>query len=228
MNKIKITTLVLSLVISVNTLLAQNIADGKKFLYYERYNSAKDVFSKLVNANPNNIDAVYWLGQTYLDLEDTASAKALYQKTLQANANAPLLMVGMGEIEFMENKPSDARNRFETAISLTKGKDANVLNAVGRANIDAKGGDSLYAIEKLKLAVERDKKNPEILVNLGDAYRKIPDGANAQIAYQTTVGRGPARTCPRPRIVTSRALEPHRSIKSCRCCRCRIQIWYRR
>ncbi|MEP6596469.1 MAG: tetratricopeptide repeat protein [Ginsengibacter sp.] len=187
MYKIKISTLVLSLVISGNLLFAQSIDEGKKFLYYEKYNSAKDVFSKLVNSNANNIDAVYWLGQTHLDLEDTASAKALYQKTLQANPNAPLLVVGMGEIELLENKPNDARNRFETAISLSKGKDANVLNAVGKANIDAKGGDSLYAIEKLKLAAERDKKNPEILVNLGDAYRKIPDGANAQIAYQNAL-----------------------------------------
>jgi len=187
MHKIKISTLVLSLVISGNILFAQSIDDGKKFMYYEKYNSAKDVFSKLVNANPNNIDAVYWSGQAYLNLEDTASAKALYQKTLQANPNAPLLMVGVGEIELLEKKPNDARNRFETAISLSKGKDANVLNAVGKANIDVKGGDSLYAIEKLKLAAERDKKNPEIFVNLGDAYRKIPDGANAQIAYQNAL-----------------------------------------
>jgi tetratricopeptide (TPR) repeat protein len=191
MYNFKITALVLSLVISGNLLFAQNIDEGKRLLYYEKYNSAKDVFSKLVNANANNIDAVYWLGQTYLDLEDTASAKALYQKTLQANPNAPLLMVGMGEIELLENKTNDARNRFETAISLTKGKDANVLSAVGRANIDAKAGDSLYAIEKLKLATERDKKNPDIWLNLGDAYRKIPDGANAQIAYQNALGINP-------------------------------------
>jgi len=191
MYKFKITTLVLSVVISGNMLFAQSIDEGKKFLYYEKYKSAKDVFSKLVNANPNNIDAVYWLGQTDLELEDTASAKALYQKTLQANPNAPLLIVGVGEIELLENKPSDARNRFETAISLTKGKDANVLNAVGKANIDVKGGDSLYAIEKLKMAADKDKKNPEIFVNLGDAYRKIPDGANAQIAYQNALAINP-------------------------------------
>jgi tetratricopeptide (TPR) repeat protein len=183
MHKIKI-TLVLSLVMTGNMLFAQNIDEGKKFLYYEKFNSAKDVFTKLVNANPNNIDAVYWLGQTYINLEDTASAKSLYQKTLQTNPNSPLLMVGVGEIDLMENRASEARNRFETAISLSKGKDADVLNAIGKANIDVKGGDSLYAIEKLKLAADRDKKNPEILVNLGDANRKIPDGANAQISYQ--------------------------------------------
>lgn len=191
MCKIKIILLVLSLIVSGNMLFAQSIDEGKKFLYYEKYNSAKDVFSKLVNANPNNIDAVYWLGQTYLDLEDTASAKALYQKTLQANPNASLLMVGVGEIELLENKTNDARNRFETAISLSKGKDANVLNAVGRANIDAKAGDSLYAIEKLKMAADRDKKNPEILVNLGDAYRRITDGTNATVAYQNALAINP-------------------------------------
>ncbi len=90
-------------------LFAQSIDDGKKFLNYERYNSAKDVFSKLVAANPNNVDAVYWLGQTYLqntDNTDTAAALALYQKTLQANPNSPLIMTGVGEVELMQGKTS--------------------------------------------------------------------------------------------------------------------------
>src|SRR5688572_12265851 len=196
MCKLKITSSVLSLLIIGNIIFnqnvfAQNIDEGKKFIYYERYNSSKDIFSKLVNANPNDIDAVYWLGQTYLGMEDTASAKALYQKTLQANANAPLLMVGVGHIELLENKTNDARNRFETAISLSKGKDAKVLHAIGRANVEAKAGDALYAIEKLKLAAERDKKNADIHVTMGDAYRKLTDGANAQISYQNALAINP-------------------------------------
>ena len=191
MRKTKITVLILSLLIMGNSLLAQNIDEGKKFIYYERYNSSRDVFSKLVDANPNNIDAVYWLGQTYLGMEDTASAKALYQRTLQANANAPLLLAGIGHIELLENKTNDARNRFETAISLSKGKDANVLHAIGRANVEAKAGDALYAIEKLKLAAGRDKKNADIHVTIGDAYRKMTDGANAQISYQNALALNP-------------------------------------
>jgi len=38
----------------VQQLLAQSIEDGKKFMYYERFKSAKDVFEKLVAANPKN------------------------------------------------------------------------------------------------------------------------------------------------------------------------------
>jgi hypothetical protein len=53
----------------------------------------------------------------------------------------------MGHIELMEGKNNDARQRFETAVSLSKGKDVQVLNAIARANVDAKAGDATYAIE---------------------------------------------------------------------------------
>ncbi|MEO5649381.1 MAG: hypothetical protein ABIR03_05585, partial [Ginsengibacter sp.] len=115
-----------------------------------------------------------------------------YQKTLQANPNAALLMIGVGEIELMEGKANDAKNRFETAINLTKKRDlGDILLAVGRANIDPKKGDAVYAIDKLKQAAERDKKNPEIQIALGDAYRKLIDGANATISYQNAISLDP-------------------------------------
>jgi Flp pilus assembly protein TadD len=170
-----------------NTLFAQSIDEGKKFLNYERYTSAQNVFSKLVAANPNDAEAVYWLGQTYIrngDNPDTVAAQTLYQKTLQANPNQPLIMVGIGEIELMQGHKEDARNRFETAISLAKKKDLpEILTAVGRANVDTKSGDPVYAIDKLNQAADKDKKNPEIQIDLGDAYRKMIDGANATTSY---------------------------------------------
>src|SRR5438876_1210576 len=113
MRKIKIISLVFSLLVSGNMLFAQGLDEGKKLFYYERYNSAKDVFNKLITANPNNVDAIYWLGQAYLGSEDPASAKALYQKSINANPNAPLLLAAMGHIALLDGNGSDARNRFE-------------------------------------------------------------------------------------------------------------------
>ncbi|HUS02698.1 MAG TPA: tetratricopeptide repeat protein, partial [Chitinophagaceae bacterium] len=150
MRKIKIISLLITLLFTGN-IFAQTIDEGKRFFYYERYNSAKDVFTRLVNANPNNVDAAYWLGQTYLGQEDSVSAKALYQKTLTSNPNSPLMLVAMGQIALMEGQTQEARNRFETAISLTKSKDYNIINAIARANVDARRGDAPYAIEKLRL-----------------------------------------------------------------------------
>ncbi|MDB5278917.1 MAG: hypothetical protein JWR61_3872 [Ferruginibacter sp.] len=197
MKKMKSGVLLLAvLMLSVN-LKAQTIDQGKNLLYYEKYKSAKAAFEKLVSANPNDVDAVYWLGQTMIMPDDktakeVADAKALYQKTLLANSNSPLLLAGIGHIELLEGKDQDARNHFETAISLSQGKSVPVLNAVGFANVNAKDGDAAYAIDKLKIATAVKKMNdPDVYVNLGDAYKKTGDGGQAQIAYEAALALNP-------------------------------------
>ena len=66
--------------------------------------------------------------------KDVQDAKALYQSKLTANPNSALLMAGIGHIELIEGKKQDARNHFEAAVSLSQGKNADVLNAIGFAN----------------------------------------------------------------------------------------------
>jgi tetratricopeptide (TPR) repeat protein len=195
-------SLALTVVIG-NILFAQNVDQGRKLHYYERYKGARETFEKALAANPNNIDAVYWLGQTLLDMpnKDSVGAKSLYQKALATNGNAPLLLAGMGQVELMEGKSNDARQRFETAINLTKGKDINVLNAVGRANVNAKPGDPNYAIEKLNLATQvKGFKDPETYMIMGDAYRKLIDGGNAVTSYTKALGLDPKMAAAKNKI----------------------------
>lgn len=185
MMKSKFAVLAATLLISAS-LMAQSIQDGISHLQAQRFNSAKAEFEGLINKNPNNIEALYWLGQAHIAMDDIAGAKALYEKSLMSNGNAPLLLVGMGHVELYDNKTSEARQRFEAALNLSKsrkGNDPDVLNAIGRANVMAKPGDVAYAIEKLKEAAERDSKNPNIYLNMGDAYRKAHDGSNAVVSY---------------------------------------------
>lgn len=184
-SKIRNSLLVAGLVGLSNLLFAQTVEQGRKFFYYQRYKSALDAFDKTLASNPNNIDAVYWKGQTLIQQKDSSAAEALYRKSLESNGNAPLLLVGMGHIELKQGKTADAHGRFETAISLTKSKDVNILNAVGWANVEAKGGDAAYAIEKLNLATQtKNFNNPETYLILGDAYRKMIDGGSAVQSYQ--------------------------------------------
>ena len=186
---------VVSFILMGNILFAQSIEEGKQLLNYERYESAQDVFKKLMAADPKSDEAIYWMGQTYLqntDIVDTTSAKDLYQKALQANPNSPLLMVGMGQVELQEGKTADARKRFETAIDVVKKRNRDeILTAVGRANVMTKGGDILYGIDKLKEAAEKDKKNPDILNLIGYGYWRLNDGTNATIYYQQALGLDP-------------------------------------
>jgi len=188
MNKLKKGFLLLMTFVYGSALLAQSIDDGKKFFFYERFQSAKKIFSQLVSSNPNNIDAVYWLGQSEIALDDSTTAKTLFQNTLMANPNSALLLVGIGQVELMEGKTQDARQRFETAISLSQGKSIPVLNAIGFANVNATNGDSYYAIDKLKQATTlKGFKDPDVYINLGDAYNKNLDGGSAQTAYENAM-----------------------------------------
>ncbi len=175
---------------------AQNIQEGINFLYAEKDQSAKALFEKILATNPNNIEATYWLGQAYIAMNNVPAAKQLYDKALMASANAPLVMVGSGEVDLFDNKISDARQKFEAAITMThtrKGDDPTVLNAVGRANIEAKNGDLSYAIQKLEAAVQRDPKSADIFLNLGNAYRKASpgEGGQAYINYKKALEVNP-------------------------------------
>lgn len=184
--------LLVAVVLLCNVAFAQSVEDGKKFFYYEKYNSAKDALEKALQAKPGDVDATYWLGQTLIELNDIAGAEKVYQTALQGKGSDPLLLVGMGQVELMNHKGNDARQRFETAISLTKGKDIDILNAIGRANADAPDGDAKYAIEKLTQATQvRRFKEPYVYINMGDAYRKLLDGGQAVTSYQNALTLDP-------------------------------------
>ncbi len=186
MKKIKAGIFFLAALFFTSALVAQSISDGKKFMYYERFQSAKNVFQKVLAANPNDEEAVYWLGQAEIGLENLAGAKAIYLKRMAAAPNSALILAGVGHVELLEGKTADAKQHFETAISLSQGKSIAVLNAIGFANgnPDSRNGDANYAIEKLRQATQIKKfRDPEVWANLGDAYRKLADGGNAIKAY---------------------------------------------
>jgi Tfp pilus assembly protein PilF len=197
MKNLKFTCILIAGLLIANISKAQSIEDGKKFLYYEKFISAKNVFQQLLAANPANEEAAYWLGQTLIapdEDKDLEGAKAVYQKGLAANANSALLNAGMGHIELLEGKTQPARARFESAISLSGGKNAMVLDAIGFANgdFDSKLGDGAYAIEKLQQATNmKGVKDARIMTDLGDAFRKIQDGGTAQRTYEAALAIDP-------------------------------------
>lgn len=197
MNKMKITLSFLTAgVFTASVVQAQSVQDGVKDLYAERFQSAKATFDKLLASNPNNIDATYWLGQTYLAMDDVAAAKAVYDKALTTSANAPLLSVGRGEVDLEEKKVNEARQRFEAAITMSSGKkgaDPAILNAVGEAITDVydekdKIGDINFAVAKLEEAAAANPKDAwlraDIFTNLGDALRKAKPGENGGKAFE--------------------------------------------
>ena len=111
-----------------NYVIAQTVQEAKKFIYYGRTQSAKDALEKVVAGNPADAEAVYWLSQVHLSQNNIQDARTVLSKSMTgANGSNPLLLAGMGHVELSEGKANEARQRFETAISLSKGKDVAVL-----------------------------------------------------------------------------------------------------
>lgn len=177
--------------------ISQNVQEGVNHLYAERYQSAKTALERLTASNPNNLEAVYWLGQTNIETNNVAAAKSLYEKTLATNGNAPLILAGMGHIDLLQGKTSEARQRFESAITASRGKkgdDPAIINAIARANIDAKQGDVAYALGKLNAAISANPNVAELYLNLGNAQRKTHNGGAAVQSWRKAAQLNPALT----------------------------------
>jgi len=181
-------SLTLTMVFGIGISSAQTIQDGKKLLLQQRYQSAKSAMEKVVAAGPTNTESIYWLSQVLLEMKDVNGAKEVLRKGMEgANGSNPLLLVAMGQTELAEKKVNDARQRFETAISLTKAKDIAILVAIGKANLE-EGGDPAYGIEKIKTAtLIKNFKDAMAHVYMGDLYRKMMDGGGAVSSYENAL-----------------------------------------
>lgn len=184
---------VLSICFGVSvTVSGQTVQDGKNHLFAQRFELADQTFQQLLKANPADPEVLYWGGQAVIEREldsvkRAAVARNWYDKALQVAANSPLVMVGAGHADLLENKTNEARQKFESALTMSrtrKGDNIDILNAVSRSNIEAKSGDLNYVIGKMSAQIEKGDKNAEMYLLLGNAIRKARPGEGGGEAFQ--------------------------------------------
>lgn len=176
----------------VLTTSGQTVQDGKNHLFAQRFELAEQTFQQILKNNPADPDALYWGGQAVIEREldsvkRVAVARAWYDKAQLVAANSPLVMVGAGHADLLENKKDEARQKFESALTMSrtrKGDNIDILNAVSRSNIEAKAGDLNYVIAKMTAQIEKGDKNAEMYLLLGNAVRKARPGEGGGEAFQ--------------------------------------------
>jgi tetratricopeptide (TPR) repeat protein len=191
MRKFSITAAIL---LAVVTCWSQSVKDAKKYIYNERYESAKQLLKSSIDKGEDVADARYWLSEIYLKQDSVDAAWKLYDngtldilKTPYSKKESPLVYIGWAHAQLDSGKTTEARAGMEALLTTLKYKNADALLEVANANIDSKKGDTKWAIELLTKAIDRDKKNPEIYIALGDAYRKLNDGSNAIMNYESAL-----------------------------------------
>jgi tetratricopeptide (TPR) repeat protein len=163
--------------LALQDLKAQTIEDALKYFKYERYASAKAILEPI---SAGNALANYYLGLCQIGLDKKEEAKATFQKFPDDVANQS----GIARLMFMEGKANDGKTLVAKIASKAKKKDYMPLKFAADAITYSQGGDpnEAVALYKRALAINR---NADLLLSIGDAYRKIQGGGgDAMTSYE--------------------------------------------
>lgn len=172
----------------------------------DQFDKAKAIFETLLKQYPNNGSIYYYYGESYLKSyfsdtitnslsEVSAAATVLFNKGNQVDVNNPLNLVGLGKVAYYAGDFNGAKAYFDQAeakfpsktnktSTLSKSDQALTLSEISEAYIISKVKNPDISIAKLEKALELDTKNPDIYLNLGEAYMEKNDGSKAISNYK--------------------------------------------
>jgi tetratricopeptide (TPR) repeat protein len=173
-----------ALMLLSSAIFSQTLSDAIKQTDNEQFETADATFKSLIQSQPNNGENYFYYGENYFKNDNLEMAKTTYQKGIDANATNPLCYVGLGKVQWYQNKAAEAKANFYKAITLAAGKNATVLMEIADAYIKAETKDINEAIKLLDMAIKLEPKNPEAFILKGDAYLEQNDGTKAIENYE--------------------------------------------
>ena len=188
MNRLIIKTIVISSVI-VSTLQAQTLQDGLRALDFDKYESARGIFTQLTQKAPVNGENWYYLGQSYLNLFKEDSAEWAYNEGVKFAPKTAANYVGLGELLIANQKVEEAKTQFNKALSFSRGrdgmiKDAKTLRLVASALVSTENKVVDEALNHIKNALEIAPQDYDVLIAAGDVYLEMNKGGDAATQYE--------------------------------------------
>lgn len=178
--KTRTTLLAVMLMLVTQAVLSQSLDDAKKNIYYEHFQTAKQIAQQ--SASKEGAKAYYYMGLADLGMENADAAKADFEQGIKADANSALNLVGLGRIDIVAGKDyAAAKQKFQKAWELSEGRDIEVLRAILNATAESPKADAQYALD-LVTQFKENRKNrkyeftAEDLTAVGNVYANLPNG----------------------------------------------------
>ena len=182
MNKFKIFSV--ALLASTSFSYGQDIAQARKAIDAEQYESAKSMLKSMLKVTPVDGRANFLLGNIYLIQTVTDSAKIAYQKGLAGTDGSKLNYVGLGVLDLDNGSTVAAEANFALALKDIKKKDVEGLTAIGRAYTYSTKPNYKKAIEVLNRAKVINLNDALVQLALGDAFYGDKNQNEAYAAYR--------------------------------------------
>lgn len=149
---------------------AQDAEQAKKAIDAEKYQSAKNSLKSLIKSKSDEGKNYFLLGDVYLKQEEQDSAAMYFNKGKNVKRDAEYNLIGLAHIDLNNGNTSAAQTKFKEVEDEMRRKDVEQYVYMGRAYINSDNPNYNKAITILKKALEKDSKNAQAYLSLGDAY----------------------------------------------------------
>ncbi|OIQ22616.1 MAG: hypothetical protein BM557_00500 [Flavobacterium sp. MedPE-SWcel] len=181
MEKLKFLGLSLLLFSAAN---AQDVEQAKKAIDAEKYQKAKTILNSLITSNASEGRNYFLLGDVYLKQNEEDSAAIFFNKGKGVKKNAEYNLIGLAHIDLNNGNTSSAQAKFKAVEDELRRKEVEQLVYMGRAYIHADNPDYTKGIALLNRVLEKDSKNAQAFLSLGDAYVASENYNDAYKAYR--------------------------------------------
>jgi tetratricopeptide (TPR) repeat protein len=175
----------LMLIVTAISSFGQTNPNVEKAFYLidvEQSKKGMALLEETVKANPLDAAVLYNLGIAQLRAGMKDKALATFEKGISLNEKEALNVAGKAHVLLLDKKPADAKLLFDKALSMTKSKNVDVLNAVAEGYL----ADSKYVPNAIEMLTKAKNVGPNVntYILLGDAHLKAHNGGLAVTSYE--------------------------------------------
>ncbi len=161
------------------------VAAGAEHYRGDRYDDAETVLIKALRKNPNNVDALRFLGMVYhAQGKKMDDAEALLRKATQIAPDFHQAFSNLGRVLIDNNKSDEAIRTYRKLISLTPNDD-DAYAGLGRAS--AHSGDTEGAVEAYRKSLELNTDIASTHMALAHMEKTLGEQANALTHYRNAI-----------------------------------------
>jgi predicted O-linked N-acetylglucosamine transferase (SPINDLY family) len=149
-----------------------------------QYEQSIALYQTVLDMEPENTDALHFLGLVYCELKKFDAGIKLITKAIELFPNYYLYHINLGNIFYKQKQFNNAIHHFQKALALEK-KNADIYYYI--ANCYVKLQDYPLAIENFKLAIQINPLMYNAHLDLGLVLQKIGQLENACKQYQKAI-----------------------------------------
>jgi tetratricopeptide (TPR) repeat protein len=165
---------------------SQTLEKGIWYLRQKQFISAKRTFESLLQVNPANAKAMYYLGQTFYALNKEDSAGFFYQQGMIADPKEPFNYLGTGKTMLNKSNKAEWFKMYDKGRRLSSNLFTYDVEAAD-ACLSARTKNYDLVQEYLDEAQLEDDKDPKLYIGYGNLFIFSKSPGDAVNAYERAI-----------------------------------------